>query len=115
MDYKQAADILDPATSREALRPYDYDHHRKYQVVEDACRIAAQVLRTATDTNVGRKWVSVKDKFPSQDGEYLVASADAGARFVETSFYFANEKRWALFNDFVTHWMELPVPPEIEV
>ena len=45
MDYKQAADILDPATSREALRPYDYDRHRKYQVVEDACRIAAQVLR----------------------------------------------------------------------
>lgn len=61
MDYKQSADILDPATSREALRPYDYDRHRKYQVVEDACRVAAQVLRSATDTNVGDKTKNESD------------------------------------------------------
>lgn len=114
MNYKQAADILDPATSREALRPYDYDYHRKYQLVEDACQVAAGVLRGVPDTNVGDKWVSVKDRMPEKSGEYLVSSAELGAQFVDTSFYFADKKEWALFGEHLTHWMEMPGPPKGE-
>ena len=94
MTYEEAARILDPETSREALLPYAYDPQYQQMLLRDACQIAAEVLRGFTDTNAGDKWVSVKDELPSTDGEYLVASADAGARFVETSFYFANGKRW---------------------
>ena len=50
MTYEEAARILDPETSREALRPYDYDQKRKLQVIDDACRVAAEVLRTKRET-----------------------------------------------------------------
>lgn len=42
---EQAANILDPETSREALRPYIYDPARRLAVVEEACRVAAKALR----------------------------------------------------------------------
>ena len=45
MNYKQAADILDPATSREALLPYAYDPQYQQMLLRDACQLAAQVLR----------------------------------------------------------------------
>ena len=45
MTYKEAADILDPKTTREALRPYDYDPQRRLQVVNDACELAAKALK----------------------------------------------------------------------
>ena len=45
MTHEEAARILDPETSREALRPYLYDPERRIKVVEEACRVAAEVLR----------------------------------------------------------------------
>lgn len=46
MTRKEAAYILDPKTTREALRPYDYENVEiRIKVVEEACRIAAEVLR----------------------------------------------------------------------
>lgn len=45
MTYKEAADILDPETSREALSPYALDCQMRMAVVNEACTIAAKVLR----------------------------------------------------------------------
>ncbi len=46
MTRKEAADILDPETTRTALRPYDYEPMEiRIKIVEEACRIAAEVLR----------------------------------------------------------------------
>lgn len=45
MNYKQAADILDPTTSREALLPYAYDPQYQQMLLRDACQLAAQFLR----------------------------------------------------------------------
>lgn len=181
MNYKQAADILDPATSREALLPYAYDPQYQQMLLRDACQLAAQVLRdrdeeiqknsenvtdfgvryrmvierlktlylrsadekgkilgmeryvfanymfdtmrvieglllqNVPDTNVGDKWVSVKDRMPEKSGEYLVSSAELGAQFVDTSFYFAGRKEWALFGEYLTHWMPMPELPKGEV
>ena len=50
MSKEQAANILDPETSREALRPYIYDPDRRLAVVEEACRVAAKVLRFVSNT-----------------------------------------------------------------
>lgn len=45
MTYKEAADILDPETSREALAPYSLDCQMRLAVVNEACAVAARVLR----------------------------------------------------------------------
>ena len=45
MTYKEAADILDPDTSREALAPYSLDCQMRLAVVNEACAVAARVLR----------------------------------------------------------------------
>lgn len=45
MTKAEAARILDPETSREALLPYAYDGPRRLAVVEEACRMGAAALR----------------------------------------------------------------------
>ena len=112
MTYEEAARILDPETSREALLPYAYDPQYQQMLLRDACQLAAKVLRGAADTNAGDKWVSAKDDPPKESGEYLVSSAELGAQFVDTSFYFDDKQQWALFGEHLTHWMPFPEPPE---
>ena len=50
MTYEEAARILDPETSREALLPYAYDQQYQQMLLRDACRLAAKVLRTKRET-----------------------------------------------------------------
>lgn len=50
MTYKEAADILDPETSRDVLRKIEYykgfgEQDAVMEAVNEACRIAAKVLR----------------------------------------------------------------------
>ena len=45
MTNEEAARILDPATSAEALRPYALDCVMRLAVVEEACRMGAEALR----------------------------------------------------------------------
>lgn len=45
MTNEEAARILDPATSAEALRPYALDCVMWMAVVEEACLISAEALR----------------------------------------------------------------------
>lgn len=54
MTKAEAARILDPATSREALLPYAYDGPRRLEVVNEACRIAAEALRAEQETG---EWI----------------------------------------------------------
>lgn len=125
MTCKEAADILDPETSREALRPYDYDYQRRLQVVNDACQIAAEVLRNVSDTNVGDKWVSVKDRLPEDEKIVLISCIclDGSTATDVMAFIKDGEWRWndglpAEFSEKVkvpvTHWMFLPDPPKSE-
>ena len=45
MTKEEAARILDPATSAEALRPYALDCVMRLAVVEEACRMGAEALK----------------------------------------------------------------------
>ena len=45
------ASILDPATSREALLPYALDGAYRLEIVNEACRIAAEALRAEPKTS----------------------------------------------------------------
>ena len=128
MTYKEAADILDPETSKDALRPYDYDLQRRLQVINDACQMAAEVLRNTTDTNVGDKWVSVKNKLPTlPDGDYchvMVITYQRGDNISLPMYYERalvrgkRVERWKYHWDRIVdpdnipeYWMPLPEPP----
>lgn len=52
MTYEEAARILDPETSREALLPYAYDPQYQQMLLRDACQLAAKVLRGVSTTNL---------------------------------------------------------------
>lgn len=65
MTNEEAARILNPATSAEALRPYALDCVMRMAVVEEACRMGAEALRASG-------WISVKD------GRLVVLPCKAG-------------------------------------
>lgn len=68
MTHEEAARILDPETTREALRPYLYDPERRLKVVEEACRVAAKVLRGKADRIDREVWTAKLLRIPDDDG-----------------------------------------------
>lgn len=55
MTREEAALILDPETSRDALLPYE-SHEERIAVCEDACRLGAAALREQEQ----RRWIPVE-------------------------------------------------------
>lgn len=124
MTYKQAADILDPETRIEALVKIGYyggfnSDEAQADAVNEACRLAAEVLRAATDTNVGSKWVKVKDRPPEEETTVLVAyigldgklHGDQVARLKSGSWYWYDGFPTCLSDKVlvdITQWMPLP-------
>ena len=49
MTNEEAARILDPATSAEALRPFALDCVMRLAVVEEACRMGAEACRMGAE------------------------------------------------------------------
>ncbi len=62
-------------------------------------------------------WVSVKERLP-KEGMALIyaASSDPQSPLIMTAWWNEERQRWDLINEYwgkaVTHWMELPDPPE---
>ena len=130
MTNKEAADILDPKTSRKALMPYATDCQMRMAVVNEACTVAAKVLR-------GGGWISVEERMPLEyDSVFAKAYGtdkweDAMFRKVSdevlVSIKFENGSRMVttqrthdgrfpaprIRQGIVTHWMPLPEPPEV--
>lgn len=61
-------------------------------------------------------WISVKDKLPEEDDNYLVYGASYLGSIINGSDYFDVELGdwWEHPHDQITHWMSLPKPPESE-
>ena len=66
------------------------------------------------------EWIAVKDKLPIDDNGKLVAD-DGSMRWGNLSsyglgWYNSRNKCWVTLpvSFYVTHWMPLPEPPEIE-
>lgn len=57
------------------------------------------------------EWISVRDRLPEENGDYLVALDDG---YIGVTWYSADEgfDLWADAGE-VTHWMPLPEPPEV--
>ena len=70
-------------------------------------------LKEAPDTNIG-KWISVEDKMPEYNGEYIVHFSASDA--VLSAYYFKNQGGFRVETNIVTdnvlHWMPLPEPPK---
>ena len=102
--------------------------------IEEIQRLQADVARLAAENekllnkiaeiqfeldDVVSDWISVKDRLPDEDGEYLISMYHRfmiggiykkyTGRFVAK--YYAEYKEWRIMNDVctsVTHWMPLP-------
>lgn len=109
MTIDDAIRILDPATTREALRPYDYDAYKQRQVVDEACRVAVDELRKQQNNG----WISVKDRLPEDDTmQLVVAKAKNGNRSINRAWH--DRQGWHGSGSMagVTHWRPLPELPE---
>lgn len=121
MTRKEAARILDPETTVEALAEVEYYNGfsgktAQVQAVSEACEIAAAALREWTG------WISVKDALPEPDVSVLViVNGKPHENITLVGAYelaeFDSEEGWILemwpewMNAEVSHWMPLPEPP----
>ena len=124
MTNEEAARILDPETSREALAEIEYyggfcGMDAVIEASDEACRIAAEALRQTPPAQIEREaWISVEDRLPAAPGEYLVVyhpcywdSVRPERRVGMDTF--RGKTAWAKKKyQRVTHWMPLPEPPE---
>lgn len=94
--------ILDTTTSCEALTEILKSGCLPSKYIFEACQLAADELRK-------RQWISVKDRLPEDENDYLVYFDDG---FIAITFYKKNG--WELWadGDEPTHWMKLPEPPK---
>lgn len=98
-----------------------------------ADHLIANGVTFAKDTNVPTKWISVKDRLPDKNGQYLVRRKicvtvtfdvigfakdarkidkhDFRKNWKDVWYYYDSEYGF-LTSDNVTHWMPLPEPPE---
>lgn len=85
MTISEAIYILDPQTTRDALRPYDYDPEGRIRIVEDACRVVCAALRAQQEAEApltmdeinkmhfDKIWLSYAGEDAEEgDGEYAV-------------------------------------------
>ena len=105
MTNEEAARILDPDTSREALRPYALDCVARMAVVEEACRLGAAALRERPE------WIPVTERLPEAFVPVIVCRDGApGERIVEQGHKDVGDwwKVYGTRTKRVTHWMPLP-------
>lgn len=103
MTNQEAAYILDPETTRQALAPYAMDCKMRMAVVNEACAVAAKALR---DTG----WISVKDRMPPTGVRVLLCRKSRGGSVVDSGYAEA-DGWWRMFGartKAVTHWMPMP-------
>lgn len=88
MTREEVARILHPDTSREALRPYDYDPERRIHVVEEACRLAAEALHPVSRDRIERAtWISSTD-----NGCPMYECSACGARDTKDPYEYENPR-----------------------
>lgn len=60
------------------------------------------------------EWISVKDRLPSEDGEYICTCSHPESTIVTSLSFdnglFSDDGHGQLWDQFVTDWMPLPEP-----
>ena len=91
------------------------------------------VQRVANTDNVLGGWISVKDRLPEREGQYMVCETWSYGNVISLAYYtpkydgfeehlngraiwYKCGSEWGDYEVFgVTHWMPLPEPPEVDV
>lgn len=85
---------------------------------EHNCSIhGCAIIRAAVEELEKGQWISVKDKLPNTEDEFLVTNARGD---MEVSIFGMKEQAFLFFDGYgyahkrtmVTHWMPLPKPPK---
>ena len=91
--------------------------------------ISALRARQEQESKPLNEWISVKDKLPEKDGNYLVTACDEGcsagegiwystvvvvAEYYKGSWTWYDGGREYSLEGIVTHWMPMPNPPKGE-
>nr|BDD47636.1 hypothetical protein 3 [Moraxellaceae bacterium] len=88
----------------------DFSHDTRLRLINEALGIyrAIDIVKKHQGESV---WVSVDERLPDKDGEYLVFIRNEflGYQFVAL-FTTDTGVRWSISD--VTHWMPLPQPPK---
>ena len=103
----------------EILDPEHREHYESIEPVNEACRMAVKALRA-------QQWISVEDRLPEEDDNYIVTACDEGCSAGEGIWYSTvvvvaeyYKASWTWYDGgseyslegIVTHWMPLPEPP----
>lgn len=61
--------------------------------------------------NNNARWISVKDRLPEKNDEYIVA-VNTGIQTYSTWDVYHKSHGWLAENQRITHWMPFPEPPK---
>lgn len=132
MERAEAMRILDPETRSEALEPCRLDCELMRAKMEEACRVAAEAMQDSEQLRnqlILRndellklreqmpKWVSVAERLPEDHAIVLTNDGHGNTHLFSHSQ--AMRYPFNIGPDHpryypVTHWMPLPMPPEVE-
>ena len=79
------------------------------EVIADGLIANGVTVQGDKDINVPIKWISVKDRLPEKEGNYIVHGNLGGVFGLFYDDMLSNS-----FKQMVTHWMPLPQPPKGE-
>ena len=115
MTREEAIRILDPETAVEELLKIEYyggfgGRTKAAQAVSDACILAVAALREQEE----RRWISVNDRLPKEDGFYRVYHKNSKA--ICDRFYYKDcpDLFVNVMDDPITHWKPIEHPPKGE-
>jgi hypothetical protein len=58
------------------------------------------------------KWISVKDRLPENENEYIVCGINVTTLNYINGEWFSDVFNTVIDKKLITHWMPLPEPPE---
>ena len=122
------------AAKRELLSWAVSINHPEYLIKDDALHIidsfpAADVVEQEQESKPLNGWISVYDRLPEEDDNYIVTACDEGcsagegiwySTVVVVAEYYKGSWTWYdggseySLEDIVTHWMPMPNPPKGE-
>lgn len=76
-------------------------------------RLKAEIASLKSELHKARQWVSVNERLPEDERRILVSDSEYGTL---TACYLRKSGRWinpAVSCLKVTHWQELPEPPQL--